>query len=82
MKTTGTREVRLRHRQIGKCERFSAGLAAGAALFAVFLFVFAVSPLSAAPAQGSAPASVSTETIHYDSGGFQIDGFLAKPEGG
>jgi carboxymethylenebutenolidase len=82
MKNTGTREIRLQHRRFGKSDRFSAGLAAGAALFAVFLFVFAASPLSAAPAQGAAAANVSTETIHYDSGGFQIDGFLAKPEGG
>jgi len=37
-------------------------------------------PLRAAPTQEAA-ANVSTETIHFDSGGFNIDAFVAKPAG-
>lgn len=36
------------------------------------------SPLPAPPAQESA---VTTETVHFDSGGFHIDAFLANPSG-
>jgi len=54
-------------------------LAAAIAIFVAGSFVTTISsPLTAMPAQD---ASVSTETVHFDSGGFNLDAFLAKPEG-
>ena len=50
--------------------------------FSVSLLASIASPLPAAPAQEAAAANVATETIHYDSGGFNIDAFVAKPVGG
>ena len=43
------------------------------------LFVSNASSFEPRPAQG---ANVDTDTIHYDSGGFNIDAFVAKPKGG
>jgi carboxymethylenebutenolidase len=34
------------------------------------------------PTQEASAASVTSETVHYDSGGFNIDAFVAKPAGG
>ena len=59
--------------------RFAAYVAI---FFAVSLFGSIASPLSTAPPQETATSNVATETIHYDSGGFNIDAFLAKPAGG
>jgi carboxymethylenebutenolidase len=38
--------------------------------------------LPAGAAQEASAANVATETVHYDSGGFNIDAFAAKPAGG
>jgi carboxymethylenebutenolidase len=46
------------------------------------LFLSATSLLHAVPAQETSAANIATETIHYDSGGFNIDAFVAKPAGG
>jgi len=45
------------------------------------LFLSATSLLHAVPAQETSAANVATETVHYDSGGFNIDAFVAKPAG-
>jgi carboxymethylenebutenolidase len=59
---------------------FTRGIAGTMTIFfAVLLFLSAASPLPAAQAQES---SVATETVHYDSGGFNLDGFVARPAGG
>lgn len=49
-----------------------------AILFAGLLLASSASLFAAAPAQ---EASVTTEIIHYDSGGFTLDAFVAKPAG-
>jgi carboxymethylenebutenolidase len=56
--------------------------------FAVVVILFAgsfsestASPFSVSKAQETAAGNVSTETIHFDSGGFNIDAFVAKPAG-
>jgi carboxymethylenebutenolidase len=83
MKDSGTKEVCLNHRGFARRNLLTRGLAAGVAIFfAVSLFVSIASPLPAAPAQEAGAANVATETIHYDSGGFNIDAFVAKPAGG
>jgi len=83
MNDTGTLGVWLRRRQFAMRALFVQRFAACVAIFfACLLFVSIVSPLSAATAQETATANVATETIHYDSGGFNIDAFVAKPSGG
>jgi len=65
---------------MGRVETFF--LSISAAILAIFLagpLVTAVpSPLPASLAQQS---GVSTETVHFDSGGFNIDAFVARPSG-
>lgn len=65
---------------MGRMETFLLGISA--AILAMFLagpiVTMISSPLPASPAQESA---VTTETVHFDSGGFNIDAFVAKPSG-
>jgi len=69
------------HRRFAMHKFLASNLAAAAAIFfVVSLFILTASPLAAAPAQDA--ANVSTETIHYDSGGINLDAFVAKPAGG
>jgi carboxymethylenebutenolidase len=64
-----------KHSRLGLCAAITIS-------FAVSLFAFIVLPLAATPAQEAAPPNASPETIHYDSGGFNIDALVAKPAGG
>jgi carboxymethylenebutenolidase len=58
-------------------------MAAKCAMFvAVAVLMVCGSPLPAAPGQEAGAANVSTDTIHYDSNGFQIEAFVAKASGG
>jgi carboxymethylenebutenolidase len=83
MNDTGTQEVCLNHRRFARRKLLAPDMATAVAIFfAVSLFVSLASPLPAAPAQEASAANVATETIQYDSGGFKIDGFVAKPAGG
>jgi carboxymethylenebutenolidase len=56
--------------------------AAVAILFSGAFFASFVLPVPAGPAQDSAAAPAITETIHYDSGGFNLDALVAKPASG
>src|SRR6202162_3254248 len=83
MNDTGTQEVCLNHRRFAIRRLFSVGLAAAVTIFFAISFLLSIaSPLPAEPAQEASTANVATEAIHYDSGGFNIDGFVAKPAGG
>jgi len=83
MKDAVTQQVGLNHRRFGRRKLFSTGFGAGRAIFLVIsYFVSIATPLSAVPAQETAAATVATETIHYDSGGFNIEAFVAKPPDG
>jgi carboxymethylenebutenolidase len=83
MKDKGTREACLDHRRLATLRLFFPGLVGAVAIFfAVFFFGSIASPLPASPVQEASAANVPTETIHYDSGGFNIDAFVAKPSGG
>jgi carboxymethylenebutenolidase len=82
MKDSGAKEVRLDHRRLARRKLFARDVHAPVAIFfAVSLFASIASPILAAPAQEASAANVATETIHYDSGGFNIDAFVAKPAG-
>jgi carboxymethylenebutenolidase len=62
---------------------FAVGIAAGAAFFFTgSFFSSSASPLRPAPAQETSSANVATETVHFDSGGFNVNAFVAKPAGG
>lgn len=73
----------MNHRLFARHKLFTLGFALAAIFFAGFpatpTVASAASRFPAAPAQ---EASVTTETIHYDSGGFNLDAFVAKPAGG
>jgi carboxymethylenebutenolidase len=76
-------EVRLNHRRFARRRVLARNLGAVAKLFYAFsLFVSFAWPLCAARVQEASAANVVTDTVHYDSGGFHIDGFVAKPAGG
>jgi carboxymethylenebutenolidase len=80
MKVSGLQEVCLKLGHFGKRKSLSPILAAGITLFFASSFLFSsASPLPAARAQ---EAAVTTDTIHFDSGGFNLDAFVAKPSGG
>ena len=82
MSNTRAKGIAFNPRQIARHKHLVPKLAAIAAIFLLASFiVFEASPLRAAPTQETAPTNVSTETIHFDSGGFNIDGFVAKPAG-
>jgi carboxymethylenebutenolidase len=58
-------------------------LASAVTVFLAVSFLATVaSPLLAAPAQEAGAANASTETVHFDSGGVNLDAFVAKPAGG
>ena len=83
MNDTGTQEMSPNHRRFMMRKPFTLRLASAAAIFfAGSLLASVASPLRAVPPQESSPANMVTETIHYDSGGFNIDAFVAKPAGG
>jgi len=83
MNEMGAWEVCLNHRRLERRIFFSWGIAPAAAIFfAVSFFLAIASPLRAAPAQEVSASNVATETIQYDSGGFNIDEFVAKPASG
>jgi carboxymethylenebutenolidase len=80
MKILETPEVRLNHRQLARRNRFTMNLSAAAIIFfSCFLLAPIASPLVAT--QAAAPPNVPSETIHFDSGGFNIEAFVAKPAG-
>ncbi|MGA7794444.1 MAG: dienelactone hydrolase family protein [Candidatus Acidiferrales bacterium] len=80
MNESGTQEVHLNDRRLAKRKRFTLFLSAAVIISFAGLFLAPIaSPLAAA--QDAAAPSVSSETIHYDSGGFNIDAFVAKPAG-
>jgi carboxymethylenebutenolidase len=79
----GTQEACLNHRRFARRKLFTLGLVTtGAIFFAGSFFLSIASPLPTAPAQGASTANVATETIQYESGGFKIDAFVAKPASG
>ncbi len=83
MKDMGTREAWLARPRFAGRKLCALCLAAATSiLFAGSFIASAGSPLPASPAQDNPASSVATETVHYDSGGFNIDAFVAKPAGG
>jgi carboxymethylenebutenolidase len=83
MNDTRTQEDCVDHQRFARRRRSSQSLAASVAIFlAASLSISIASPLTAAPAQEAASANMATDTVHYDSGGFQIEAFVAKPSGG
>ncbi len=82
MKNIGTEEACLRIGLFARRKHFMPGVAMTLAIFGAMLLVAALAPaLRAAAPQVAAAANVTTETVHYDSGGFNIDAFVARPEG-
>ena len=82
MSGTRTQVVCIGHLRFGGRKPFAPRRGAVVAIFfAVSLFVSIVSRLSPASAQEAASTNVATDTVHYDSGGFQIEAFVAKPSG-
>ena len=82
MNDTATKKVCINPRRFGRRKPPAARMATAVViLFVAFQFVFTALPLRAAPAQEASSANVSTDTIHFDSGGFNIDAFVAKPAG-
>src|SRR5512135_996862 len=83
MNDTGTQEVCIHHQRFTRRKLLVPNLSAAAAIFvAASLLVSLATPLRAAPAREASKDDVATETIHYDSGGFNLDAFVAKPAGG
>ena len=83
MKDTGTRDAILaRRRFVGRNLCALCLAAATSILFAGSFVASTGSPLPATPAQDHPASNVATETVSYDSGGFNIDAFIAKPAGG
>lgn len=83
MSDMGTQKGCPKHRRFARRKFLAVDLVAAVTIFfAALLFVSAGSPLPATPAQDASTANVATETVHYDSGGFNLDAFVAKPVGG
>jgi carboxymethylenebutenolidase len=83
MQESMTQETCVNYERSAKRRLFAlARCAVATSFFAGSLFASSASPLAAAPAQDATVANVSSETIHYDSGGFSIEAFVAKPAGG
>jgi len=62
---------------------FVLGLCAAAiSLFTGLFFASSASSSTPVPAKETSAANIAADTIHYDSGGFNIDAFVAKPAGG
>ena len=73
----------LNDKRFARCKLFALGLATAVAIFfAGSLLVSIAAPLPAATDQDMAASYVATETIHFDSGGLNIDAFVAKPARG
>jgi carboxymethylenebutenolidase len=82
MKDMRSRESRLNRGPFAGCiGAWSPFLAVGAGLLLACLFAVVTSALAPSLAQGAQAASGNTEAVHYDSGGFNIDAYLAKPSG-
>jgi len=80
MKEIVARERRLDSRSFIARKLPALALATVAAfVLSGYLFVSNAPSFAAQPAQ---EASIDTDTIHYDSGGFNLDAFVAKPKGG
>jgi len=78
----GKREFRRMHLVNWGHTLFFSGCAAGISIsFALLLPTFLASPLHARPAQDAGAATAAADMVHFDSGGFQIDAFVAKPSG-
>lgn len=67
--------IRRRMLEVGFCVAASSFLACS-------FFASSASPFSPLAAQEISAAGVTAETVHYDSGGFNIDAFVAEPAGG
>ena len=81
MKVSGTRKARLNNQRFARRKIFALCICAAVAIFFTGSFSASIASLLP-PAQEAAAANVATETIHFDSGGFNIDAFVAKPAGG
>jgi carboxymethylenebutenolidase len=82
MNVSRTQEVHLNHRGLAKRKRITLFFSAAIVIFFAGFFLAPIaSPLGAARAQEAASPNASSETIHYDSGGFSIEAFVAKPTG-
>jgi carboxymethylenebutenolidase len=82
MQDTRTRAHGLNHRRFVRRNVFSLDLTATLTILLAFATPVSVaSLLRAEPAPDSAAAEVVTETVHYDSGGIDIDAFVARPAG-
>jgi carboxymethylenebutenolidase len=67
-------------KRAGRLKTFLLGVSAAA--LAVFLWASIATPISSALIASTAQESaVTTETVHFDSGGLNIDAFLANPSG-
>jgi carboxymethylenebutenolidase len=78
-----TQEVCLNHQQFARRKLFTWGLATALAIFFTGSFFPSIAfHLPSAPAQEASAANVATKTIQYDSSGFNIDAFVAKPGSG
>jgi carboxymethylenebutenolidase len=65
-------------KRAGRIKTFLLGISAAA--LAVFLGGFVATPIaSGPPASREQESAVTTETVRFDSGGFNIDAFLANP---
>jgi carboxymethylenebutenolidase len=71
-----------KHQRVARREFLALRISAVAVIFfAGSLSESTASPLSVSQAQETVAGNVSAETIHFDSGGFNIDAFVAKPAG-
>jgi carboxymethylenebutenolidase len=81
MKDSTAPKAALSNQRFASRKLLAAGLAAAFAILLSVLPGYSGSrPLAAE--QDASTANVATETIHYDSGGFNIDAYVAKPAGG
>jgi carboxymethylenebutenolidase len=82
MNVSGAQEVHLNHRRLAKRKRFTLFLSAAVTISFAGLYLAPIAfPLPTRLEQETTAANVATDTIHYDSGGFSIEAFVAKPAG-
>jgi carboxymethylenebutenolidase len=82
MQDTEVRPHGTNHRRFVRRNLFRPDVAATLTIFLAFAVpVSLASLLRAAPASVSAAADVVTEKVHYDSGGINIEAFVARPAG-
>ena len=80
MNNMRTQEVCQNDRRFARRQLSTLGLCTVVAIFLAGAFFPSIaSQLPTAPAKEASAANVATETIQYDSGGFHIDAFVAKP---